>query len=351
MKPSVYLVLSMALATSVAASPAKKAKCGGIPVTSSSSDLDGVCTVTMTATVTRTETSTETATPDIPVSITTIETVTELETSTLPQTITDTVFSTTTLVDTWTQTDTVIATAIVTTTSTVTTTPTVATPAGFTPIRSVYRDVTRARRTAPAAIVASPAASCKSTVISTVTATATTRTTTTIQGAAPTTIVTEVTSLTSTTAVEAEPTTLTLPVTIPGETIITATVTSTTTTTATATTTVAAAQTIYAACQADNVLSSYQGYLVGGTYGDGTVTFPRGPRSAEECCVACLNDENCALSAWQLTNGQCYMYSLGSAAGGVCDAARRQGRFVTVRNPDYRFAVSNGRCGKWELAG
>ncbi|KAH7018448.1 uncharacterized protein B0I36DRAFT_368469 [Microdochium trichocladiopsis] len=126
----------------------------------------------------------------------------------------------------------------------------------------------------------------------------------------------------------------------------TATVTRfTSTVTSTITSTVyAPTPTVYAACAADNYLSEYQNSPIGTVQTPASVqTFP-GVESAEDCCTACMKEPTCGISYFDDTNASCF----GSTQGELdrCDASQEIAYF-NVQETDAFYTISNGRCGQW----
>lgn len=286
----------------------------------------------------------------------------------------------TTSTDYATETDTTTSTSTATATSTVTATTTAAVvtqsaPDSLIPIKSQYPDTTSAGRrrsvdyealtrvpelfVLPAQEVNNqtfttyePTAPCTSTIISTITvsiavisSTETTLPISTIVSSTISTVTTETTSLlepASTTESYSTISTLTSTSTI-------ITITTTTSTTTSMRTLPNPTPTYYAGCGPEYLLADINGrhisLLSWGSAGAATLS---GPRTAYECCVACLVDRGttCAGAAW--TNNQCKAARV--AKGGVCAADQPGpvfnvfGGSVNIKN---NWAVMNGLCGKW----
>ncbi|KAI9711669.1 MAG: hypothetical protein M1812_007102 [Candelaria pacifica] len=332
-------------------------------------------TITLYASTKQTNTPTITKTP-VPTTVSVSSTATVVSTTTLQQ-VTDTFSTTSSVFVTSTETQTVTQTATTTTDVTVTADPSTTTiqpSPGFTPAASVVpagqagtakkRDVLPGRRgkiEGRAATQRLLIQNHKPTFIpalypTTVTCGVLVRTTstrTTLFTAAPTTktlppstvtstIPVTITS-TSTVAQTNAQTTLSFSTTI----IQTTTTYTTTTTTQTATNTVTVTPpgpTVYAACASNNLLKSVngqgiqfvQGQTVDGTFGSTDAS------SAYDCCVACLNDSNCAISAYS-SPSTCYTLGLGSS---TCSPNTNAASFGTGGDPADGFVVSDSNCGQ-----
>lgn len=307
-----------------------------------SSQSGSVCIVaTSTEIVTSTETSTSTSTPFPQSSISyitesvtttlTLASTTDTTTSTLSETTTSTVYATAT--------STSFLTETVTTTDD-SSTVTEPTPAGFTPIETVFP--TRAGREA----LERRASDC--TLSSTATTTLTTFVTTTTTTTAPIPIITVryTGTLTSTFTTQAPPatTTVTTTATFTDEKTLT---TTTTTVTSTTTTTAKAYPTEYAACAAGNYLSSYSG---GGIYPLFAASFQTlvTAGSATECCSKCFADATCFTSWYSNTDSSCLLHTgAGSNSQISCNPGQSSDAF-TYSDP-RNIVISNGRCGQWSL--
>lgn len=270
------------------------------------------------------------------------------ETTTLDK---STSVTTTTEFETNTETDTVTETSTVVTTTTIagpTETTTVATPAGFTPIKSVYGDNGQPSKRSPEQTAAAlyrratfpeDVVPCTLTATDSTTVTSTSTSTSTIEAAAPTSTATETSTITTVSTVLQEPATSTETTT---ELVQTTTTVTTTATTASTSTTMEAAgptATYYAACADDNILTSYMGSGVQWTQVDGAVN-QVGTKSPYDCCVECQKSSTCGLSfTWY---GRCYL-----AEVGVCNPRGDAAYFHTVQV--QADGLSNGRCGRWFL--
>ncbi|KAH7032726.1 uncharacterized protein B0I36DRAFT_382743 [Microdochium trichocladiopsis] len=339
MKLSVYLVPTLALAVSVAASPGKKHSCGNNHTPThallSSGPAGIVCTRTSTAVRVITSTSTTTSTP-VAVLITTTKTSTSTGTRTQAQ-VTTTLSSTATVYTTDTRTAT--ATASITTTAatavtvtSVSPTVTVATPAGFTPIGQAFPGNSNKRRRSPIGKL------CTSTTVKTITSTSTCISTSTVKAATPTSTITALNTRFTTTTVLPQPaSTILTSVTTAALTITTTTtITTITATTATSTTTllIGPAPTSYAACGPDNYLSTYQGMLIGGfgsTSPDGGTPISLAGSTKEECCASCMANPTCAFAGFGVAAQTCLGYEF--PTGGTCDPTRLAGNFFPRDNP------------------
>ncbi|UPK92090.1 hypothetical protein LCI18_003025 [Fusarium solani-melongenae] len=153
---------------------------------------------------------------------------------------------------------------------------------------------------------------------------------------------------------------VTTTVTVPTFTVVTVTVTptvtaqttvtSTATTTTTATTTVtetAPAQTIYAACGTSNQVSSANGghpFSAININTDGTTNnqaVSRTANTAYDCCVSCLQTNNCIFSYYDNAGG-CNV-----VVGQTCNQQDNMGTsFETSQDSPLNYVLSNGPCGR-----
>ncbi|KXJ88173.1 hypothetical protein Micbo1qcDRAFT_178331 [Microdochium bolleyi] len=347
MRSCAYFVPVLALAASVVAVPGRRSKCGHPPVLSSSTttELNGACTIVSTVTVTSTGTATAFSTPSVVTSLAT-ETEAATETTTLPQS-TDTVTSTTTLFVTGTETVTDAATVTTTATETLTTaaaTVTTNTPSGFIAASAAYQPKARKRHEAarhdiPRAI------SCTSLATTTVVETATT----TAEAATPTAVVTTIVLVTTTATVsqEAATTLETLPVTEPLTTTTTVTTTGTQTATATTTETVGPTPTAYTGvCTPANFATNRSGYAFSAVQAGNGGQVSLAASTAQECCEACVAKTGCGASSFEAGTRACVGYM---AAPGTCGTRNVVGRLYAYLDeasaPPQRYTVSNGVCG------
>lgn len=344
----------------------------------------GVQTVSSTSTVTLSEATSTTVVTDTVTAAPTTDVVTETAQVTVTQTentVTDTFTSTSTETDTitttTTQTDTLTET--VTTTTTTTDTTVVPTPAGFLPISDTLAGYPQQKRrnvghphckpkgsvyatTSAAAYLASStkaedcgvdptgstyaqSVACSETITEQHTATATATSSMTITAAPVTSTTTETVTSTSTEVPHAETTeTLTETTTATATATQTETLTQTETVTETAS---APTQTSYAACQASNLLSSYNGMSIvnvynnnNGNVGGGSIYDNASAPSAEACCALCFNTAGCSGTAW-LAPSRCVL--LRNAAR-TCDSqSSNPAVFITGNGGGY--TLSNSGCG------
>ncbi|RSL49183.1 hypothetical protein CEP54_012554 [Fusarium duplospermum] len=127
------------------------------------------------------------------------------------------------------------------------------------------------------------------------------------------------------------------------------TITTTATTTITGTTTVtetAPAQTVYAACAANNQVSSANGghqfsAITVNSPGTQNQVFSRTANSGYDCCVACFQAENCIFSYYDNAGG-CDI-----VVGQTCDQRDAMGTsFETSQDGTLNYVLSNGPCGR-----
>jgi len=328
---------------------------------------DATSTTIVTDTVTAAPT-TDVVTDTTQVTVTTTEsTVTDTFTSTSTETETTTLFTT--------QTDTLTETA--TTTTTTTDTTVIPTPSGFVPISDTLNGFPQRKRrnvghphckpkgsvysTAAAYLTSSTSSedcgiattgstyaqsvACSETITEQQTATATTTTSMTITAAPVTSTTTETITSTSTEVPRAETTeTLTETTTASTTSTITETQTQTETVTETAT---APPQTKYAACSADNILSSYNGQSIinvynnnNGNVGGGSIFDNAQAPSAEDCCALCFNTAGCTGTAY-LAPSRCVL--LRNAAR-TCESESANPAVFIVGN-GVGYTLSNSACG------
>ncbi|WQF79612.1 hypothetical protein CDEST_04626 [Colletotrichum destructivum] len=139
--------------------------------------------------------------------------------------------------------------------------------------------------------------------------------------------------------------------TLPGPTVQT---TVTTTTTQTSTVTDFAAnptQTVYEACQANN-LQAYRGqprsYFVEAVHSWLTTREERRASSPEGCCIACQTTSDCGGSLYHSLTRTCYIFK----SGGNRKQCRSPGelRSTTRITTGGVFWASNGGCASWRLS-
>ncbi|EEU38626.1 uncharacterized protein NECHADRAFT_82969 [Fusarium vanettenii 77-13-4] len=139
--------------------------------------------------------------------------------------------------------------------------------------------------------------------------------------------------------------TVTVSPTVTGQTTVTATVTTTTTATTTITET-APAQTVYAACGASNQVSSANGghqfsAINVNSPGGQNQVFSRTANSAYDCCVSCLQTNNCIFSYYDNAGG-CEV-----VVGQTCNPQDAMGTsFETSQDGGLNYVLSNGPCGR-----
>ncbi|KXJ86017.1 hypothetical protein Micbo1qcDRAFT_180228 [Microdochium bolleyi] len=324
----------------------------------SSASVPGIiCTETSTTTAFETSSATTTVTPG-PVMI--ITTLTETETI-LATTATTTTRSATanapqpTVTSTATVVETASDKATTTTTRTVFVAPTITgpTPAGFTPIHSVYPgNYPQKKRQAGGS------ESCTSTTIELVTVTDQIAVTSTATAPTPTSTSTLTTTViataTTTTTVTQEPSVIT-----PDPTTITTTTTSLTTLAVTATATATATdpslptEYVSGVCAGDNIMSTFNSRPI--TYASSStgpaISLTEGDASPAACCMACFGSLTCAGWAFNPAPsafGSACMGFQSRRGGNECDGYLSVGRFQTSA-PGLglpRWSVGNSPCGQ-----
>ncbi|KAH7021352.1 uncharacterized protein B0I36DRAFT_435195 [Microdochium trichocladiopsis] len=346
------------------------------------SPVSAVATVSSTTTLTLGDATTTTAVTDTITTAPTTETVTETEQVTVTQTE-DTVTSTytSTSTETETSTETVVQTETltesVTETTTTTSTSTVPAPTSFLPIADTLagypaqkrRHVGHPRCKPKVSTTSSTAApyqttstssedcgvqpvpsqypqsvQCTETVTEQQTLTETTTSSTTVTPAPVTATSTETITSTSTEVPQAEVTeTLTETTTS----TVTTTSTQSTTVTETQTETATASAVAYAACAANNLLSSYQGMSIvnaynnnNGNVGGGSIYDNAQAASAYDCCVLCLNTSGCTGTAF-LAPSRCVL--LRNSARTCNGQSSNPAVFITGNGAGY--TLSNSACG------
>ncbi|CAK7205111.1 hypothetical protein SEUCBS139899_007876 [Sporothrix eucalyptigena] len=120
----------------------------------------------------------------------------------------------------------------------------------------------------------------------------------------------------------------------------------TSTVTATVTSTIdLAAETSYAVCAANNLISTIGGTNIGQLTlaSSATLSFHTGYKSAYDCCALCVETSYCFGSAWLGEVEYCYIM-----VGTTCSSqsANSAGQVSTAATGDV-FTVSNGECGYW----
>lgn len=123
---------------------------------------------------------------------------------------------------------------------------------------------------------------------------------------------------------------------------------STTSTSTSTSTVVAAAETYYAACAPDNMVSTIDGrteFLSDGTY----EVLVAGPTSGDAyaCCSSCLLTDDCGVSQF-FTNAGGATYCNLFASPGDCDGARTAGGIVSYPAGGIS-SFSNSNCGRWNV--
>ena len=185
-------------------------------------------------------------------------------------------------------------------------------------------------------------------VISTSTITRTAKRTTTVTTSAPTSSVT--TTITEVSTTTLTPVRAATTVTVDYYTAITQTIVepSTITTVTTQTIEVAApASTFYAACGADNFISSTNGQVSSQILTNGLSQQSVVAGSIYGCCAACISTFACVGSVFQVVNGQSYCYFF-TRNSGACAPASLGGQIILQDGtPDGSVLLSNGICGKY----
>ncbi|KAJ8069134.1 hypothetical protein OCU04_002808 [Sclerotinia nivalis] len=128
---------------------------------------------------------------------------------------------------------------------------------------------------------------------------------------------------------------------------ISSTIAATSTTTLTTTQTISeisgATPTFYAACGANNVISSFNGQLITQNRFLNNVLAATTAASAYDCCVACQTAAAGCAGSLFLGGGACYL----SASAGTCDGSVVANYFYTSAGTTSNgFFVSNGPCGQ-----
>ncbi|KAK7456239.1 hypothetical protein CaCOL14_004281 [Colletotrichum acutatum] len=138
--------------------------------------------------------------------------------------------------------------------------------------------------------------------------------------------------------------------------------TATTTTTVTSTITDEMAnptQTVYQACQANNLVSGHgapQTYFVEAIHSWHVVREQRIAETAENCCIACQGEADCGGSLYHMFSGICYTFRTGGEGhghggnpGGHGGQCRAPGELRSTANvaDGAVFVASNGQCGGW----
>ncbi|KAJ1323614.1 hypothetical protein MN608_10858 [Microdochium nivale] len=349
---------------------------------SSSSSGDGVpagtiCTALTTVTDTDTVVISTTITPALVTTSTT-----EFETTTITIITSETLTFSTTSTDFTTQTTTTISTSTATHVSTSTTTVTSAivtapAPEGLVPINSQYPPAspTTAMRRLPAQqdtaslthvpqlfVLPLPETDTFYTVITytepppcTSTLTSTITTSTAVTETIETTLPAETVIATTTSTITTDTTSLDTPASttlsfsttsIITELLTEVSLTTTTTTTTTTKTVPNPTPTYYAGCGPDYILSDGPGRSINKLdWGDPRYSTLAEPRSAYECCVACLlRPATCAGAAWY--SRRCRATNV---FGGTCAPDVPAGIFGFWSGAKTGYAVSNGMCGRWRL--
>lgn len=188
------------------------------------------------------------------------------------------------------------------------------------------------------------AVECSATTTTQLTSTETQTSSSTVTPVPSTTLVTETVTSTSTEVPRAS-TTLTLTETT------TATETDTQTTTVTETATSTSIETVtpttYAACQANNILTNYQGQAIVNVFnrgrGSATVYDYSQANNPEECCVQCIRKAGCTGTIFGAGSTYCLLMY---ADGRTCASqSSNLSQFVTNSGTASAFILSNGACG------
>jgi hypothetical protein len=321
-----------------------------------------LCTATSTEYIAITETGTTTITAEPSTTVSTIfatAIVTEVA-----KDVTNTFSSTTTILvletvsEVVTDVSTIVESTVVETTAT---TSTIAAPALFTPIQAIYNEsgrvdpILKRNVTAPSSTKAAHAVhigdadlpKCTATTTSVTTSTETISLLSTITAPAET-ITTETTTTfltTSTIPGTTVSTTLTFTDHATEKTTTTSTLVTSTTSTSTSTLTTGPTPTVYAACQATNILTNYAGQQIEGI-GPNPFSLGYGV-DATDCCVQCMQlDGGCGAVARGNT-GICYFAGVG-AGKTTCDGGKSAGFFQTALLTEG-FQIMNGGCGRWNF--
>ncbi|WYZ38604.1 hypothetical protein EsH8_III_000518 [Colletotrichum jinshuiense] len=139
--------------------------------------------------------------------------------------------------------------------------------------------------------------------------------------------------------------------TLPGPSVQT-TVSTTVTTTATVIDIVAnPTQTVYEACQANNLKASHgdpPSYFVEAVHGWLVSREERRTESPEGCCIACQNTPNCGGSLYHGLSRTCYIFKTrrGRSQCGSPGELRSTANVTDASN----FWASNGQCGSWRIS-
>jgi hypothetical protein len=104
--------------------------------------------------------------------------------------------------------------------------------------------------------------------------------------------------------------------------------------------------TAYAACGPNNILDSHSGgYIDILFFGPpGGTVFLGSQASPYDCCVACLNNPNCAGAGYLA--GTC----IGLTPDASCSANLASGQFGAGSPNNAGWTVSNSGCGQWSFA-
>lgn len=199
-------------------------------------------------------------------------------------------------------------------------------------------------------------ASVQCSVTSTTQGTATqTETITSTTTPAPVTAIETATVTSTSTEVPSASTTLTQTETITAT--ATATVTSTTTETTTSTTTATETATVngYTGCEANNMLTSYQGRPIRNVFNNGngqlagsTILDFVNTASAIDCCKRCFDTAGCTGSIFPYPSGtSCYL--LHNADRSCVSQSANQALFIAGSGSDVGFTLFNGPCGYQEF--
>ncbi|KAL2880894.1 hypothetical protein SGCOL_003544 [Colletotrichum sp. CLE4] len=156
-------------------------------------------------------------------------------------------------------------------------------------------------------------------------------------------------------------------ITLPGPSSTTTSVRNATTTTTTVTSTITdevpnPTQTVYQACQANNLVSGHgqpQTYFVEAIHSWHVVREQRIAETAEKCCIACQGEADCGGSLYHMFSGICYTFRTGGGGGGGgrgpggngdhgghCRAPGELRSSADVADGAV-FVASNGHCGGW----
>ncbi|OHF02842.1 hypothetical protein CORC01_01943 [Colletotrichum orchidophilum] len=119
-------------------------------------------------------------------------------------------------------------------------------------------------------------------------------------------------------------------------------------------------QTVYQACQADNLVSGHDvppTYFVEAVHNWYIVREERIVDTAENCCIACQREADCGGSLYHMFSGTCYTFRTGGGGefrehgrqGGTGERCRAPGelRSSTDFADGAIFVASNGQCSGW----